>query len=1531
MSVINFLGQGTVGAGWNAVGGGGGTSSGAGTGAGSGSSSRNSVYEDANDYLRRFFLQGEWTIRLNVLTGAMQTAADATSTGGRSDFARFSQAYNGSNEINRQVIAEAFRALQTEDLSLLNRRGSLTNLNEISALARIDQSLERIMLTNNLRDPATGGINTTDRDRLAETIQQLLDRTRTDTRRDAEAITDLTEFARILGTAQSSINEFQQRTRTLSTDDPAYAQALQQIQNTAEVFRNQSGLLAAHGFSGLAEIQDPTVYRERRTREERQRLGRDLNETEIQGLSDEWSAQMRALVPLLAPVVDQMRDLGQTARETLDDLNDPDRWTGITDTLTGALDNAQRAANAFSDALGNMGFPDAGRSLQGFTRQLSGFLNITRQLQGASRQMQGWQQTLANRARTTRERARVEQNQAAEPFRQRARQARQHEARAMAAGDTISAARYRSHAAAQDHLASNAFRTAARPGRESAIAVARLSGMIGRLGTIAARAAGPVGLIAGAITPLVSTAMEITRASYAATAKRINAIQERTQEVSDTRILTKANDAALATASAQREAQTNIQEWQKTADVYQMRTRMLSMELAVSEELIQMEVERMKAADKAADYVQSFENSIREGEKDIENVFKESERAGRWESTTGWFANTASNGIGDTQIGTSWGDAIGSAITTGLAGALTGAAVGAASGLWGGPLAALTAGGGALIGGLVGAGGSLLGSALGAGAGARSQSDMITHFDRGWGTGQDRQIEASVNARNLRENRELESAAKAQFEILNAPLKQLAQQFHAFGQNLPEDEMMAFEESLKRAKEANETLAVSMSQLERLERAAGMSNAELDANYADRVTSWLPWRGDVITGYQARVGDRDIVHTDRDEFQRLMAEARSEWQERVAQEKALAEAPKQAAQLETKRLAEVAKYNDALFNAQKRGKEAERDSWKTIGENITNTQQSYQSIATNIGAALISQDFAQRKGDIEKRITQREQELMDPVFTEEQALNAQIQAGAFVGREHELEAKQKEIAEKKEKAKEQAYAETGDARREMMDVQRQESLAKRQNALDEEISAKRRDFHLDEHEKRMRFEVEYNQKALELENSLHKDRLTKLEEYAKTRKQALEKYVGTSLETFASSRGANPLEEAKKMGLAATEKDNASRMAQIRMRQEMAIANMRSQHEMELANKKMAVDAKLREVEMNFQVDLMKWKAEHEIALQKQLFEKAKEYNKAHEDWEQRRDKDADVIAAGKDQEKKKVAIAKFKEKDAEPEMLLDIKVKEPPKRSDFHSDMQNTLNAANQEQADMQKRQANAMHNLQMKNIDEEHKHSLSYMIERAKKERELYKDIYLDKFRAQQINLQSTAESTQRTTDTSFATSVFGAKSGQDRMKAFAQYQMDSQYNAQKAQMEQKHAAELERLEIQGATEEQRARLKQQQEREKNGLEQEKSFKDAIVNSLGATGTLRDIAKEQGVGQKSGLAEAHERMKASAFGHVKDPAADAINRMAKEQALQHAQYMQFWAQHVPQMLTAMQKQGNVATMNTINNLEMGLSAGPL
>ena len=55
---------------------------------------------------------------------------------------------------------------------------------------------------------------------------------------------------------------------------------------------------------------------------------------------------------------------------------------------------------------------------------------------------------------------------------------------------------------------------------------------------------------------------------------------------------------------------------------------------------------------------------------------------------------------------------------------------------------------------------------------------------------------------------------------------------------------------------------------------------------------------------------------------------------------------------------------------------------------------------------------------------------------------------------------------------------------------------------------------------------------------------------------------------------------------------------------------------------------------------------------------------------------------------------------------------------------------------------------------------------------------------------------------------------------------------------------------MEQQGATEEQRAQLKQQQSREIGELDQAKAFRDAIAESLGATGGLRDFVKEQGVG---------------------------------------------------------------------------------
>jgi hypothetical protein len=272
-----------------------------------------------------------------------------------------------------------------------------------------------------------------------------------------------------------------------------------------------------------------------------------------------------------------------------------------------------------------------------------------------------------------------------------------------------------------------------------------------------------------------------------------------------------------------------------------------------------------------------------------------------------------------------------------------------------------------------------------------------------------------------------------------------------------------------------------------------------------------------------------------------------------------------------------------------------------------------------------------------------------------------------------------------------------------------------------------------------------------------------------------------------------------------------------------------------------------------------------------------------------------------------------------------------PEFNMDDHSKaLRNANRQGNQSLADAQRKMNQDLHNQQMKDMEEEHKHSLTFMVERAKKERELNKEIYADKFRAQLIGLEMNAESTQRSTDTNFATSIFGAKSGQDRMKALAQYQTDSQYNAQKTQLEQKHATEIEQLEQQGATEEQRARLKQQQEREKGELDQAKSFKDAIVNALGSAGTLRDIAKEEGVGQKSDGLSAHERIRSSAFAHIKDPAADAVKHMERQQMMQHNNLMQFMMMHIPPMLNALQSQGNAMTMNTVTDMSYRLGGGP-
>jgi hypothetical protein len=464
-----------------------------------------------------------------------------------------------------------------------------------------------------------------------------------------------------------------------------------------------------------------------------------------------------------------------------------------------------------------------------------------------------------------------------------------------------------------------------------------------------------------------------------------------------------------------------------------------------------------------------------------------------------------------------------------------------------------------------------------------------------------------------------------------------------------------------------------------------------------------------------------------------------------------------------------------------------------------------------------------------------------------------------------------------------------------------------------------------EHE--MRDAVALHQKRADLESQFHQDRLKNVEDYANKSRQAVEQYAKTALETYASGRGANPLEENKKMALAAMEADNEEKKARRKMEQEERMNRVKMEMEMKMEEVKQNIAKETRQIDMEYQHELAKWKLDKEMENAEKIFKKQMEYAEIKAEHDLAVAEQIEAIKSG-DKGKMSAADARVNESQGK----IDAFMNQPgthaddSKLGDFSQRAADAHGQGIDRIKNLQMQSANATHAQAMKNAETEHKHSLAYMVERAKKERELNKEIYLDKFRARQIELQTSAESTQRSTDTEFAKSIFSAKSGTERMQASAQHQFDSEFNSRKSQMEQKHATQTEEQEKQGATEEQRAQLKQQQEREKGELEQQKSFRDAIVGALGGTGSLRDVAKEQGVGQKSGLMEAHERIKASAFGHIKDPVADAVNKMEREQTMQHQQLVEFLVTTAPNMISAMQKEGNAMTVQTWNNYQNGL-----
>lgn len=202
-------------------------------------------------------------------------------------------------------------------------------------------------------------------------------------------------------------------------------------------------------------------------------------------------------------------------------------------------------------------------------------------------------------------------------------------------------------------------------------------------------------------------------------------------------------------------------------------------------------------------------------------------------------------------------------------------------------------------------------------------------------------------------------------------------------------------------------------------------------------------------------------------------------------------------------------------------------------------------------------------------------------------------------------------------------------------------------------------------------------------------------------------------------------------------------------------------------------------------------------------------------------------------------------------------------------------------------------------------------------------------EKFGGDIINMRGEAYRSQMNTNSDFAVNIAGAKTGTDWLRAISTRNRDTYFNAQEAAMKERQRRETEAYEQGGYTsEEGRAALEQRHQTEAASMANSKKMVDAITNSL-SVGSLRSLVTE-GTGNKSGLEETWERIQQSAFGHITDPAADAVVSMDRNMQLQHAALMSALNLNLPQIARGVNNQKAVVAQSMINTYASHVGLGP-
>jgi len=177
------------------------------------------------------------------------------------------------------------------------------------------------------------------------------------------------------------------------------------------------------------------------------------------------------------------------------------------------------------------------------------------------------------------------------------------------------------------------------------------------------------------------------------------------------------------------------------------------------------------------------------------------------------------------------------------------------------------------------------------------------------------------------------------------------------------------------------------------------------------------------------------------------------------------------------------------------------------------------------------------------------------------------------------------------------------------------------------------------------------------------------------------------------------------------------------------------------------------------------------------------------------------------------------------------------------------------------------------------------------------------LNQYMLEEDNAMYERRSSQRELDNTLRMGLVNSSSGMDRMKAMDDYRRDSHVLAQKSQIESDTRVLMEQAKERGADERELNRIQKDSDEMISLLEDQNEISKTMRDKfMDGSGGLRGLIQKES-GSTEDLMSTWERIQQSAFNHITDPAADAVIRMDRNEAMRFAQQMNFYKEWMPKI----------------------------